>query len=187
MPSTVLSELLSLYPSSVQSSNPSMVPSINLSDEPSFPPSKCVDKDDWVTVDLSGTFQPKNFAAIEEMPDFWCNLMSQFPKDDKSTLEAYCICRGGPHVPISSSSVPLIYSHTPSISYGPSNIPSEFPSMAPSECVDEQNFLWDVNAGLGCAQMSSGFCTDYIGTVHNGKTIMTLWWWCSCSSFTLTC
>jgi hypothetical protein len=173
MPSTVPSKLPSLYPSSAPSSNPSIVPSSKPSDEPSFSPSMCVDEDDWATVDPSGTFTPKNCAAIEEMPDFWCDFMSQFPKDGKSTLEACCICGGGKHVPISPSSVPSIYTHMPSISHGPSNIPSEFPSMKPSECVDEQDFLWDVNAGLGCAQMSSGFCTQFMGTVYNGKNTMT--------------
>ena len=117
-------------------------------------PSECEDEVGWETLDPSPSarWSGINCTQVEELPEQWCSFLAPYVNLGKSTYEACCICGGGDHIPVA-----------------PSLPPSEVPSDAPTECVDEPGWLWNVPLGYGCESLSFSFCDDVDDIWYNGK------------------
>ena len=117
---------------------------------------KCVDVDGWKTHDTGGLWSGKTCEDIAERADFWCDYLVQYPSKTTqlTSRDACCVCDGGSNIDL-----------------GP-NSPSDVPSASPTECVDDAEFLWDLQAGHGCSSVTEGFCDTLKDLWHNGKNVV---------------
>ena len=150
-PTSMISEVPSQSPSVALSS----IPSANMSTKPtSINFEKCENIEGWVTEDPEGFWSGKTCSDLAELPSFWCNYLSNYTNSNLSSNDACCACGGG----IKQSDER-------------SKQPSERPSAAPTQCVDQPDWYWDVSKKYSCDHVSPSFCDTLSSFWNYGKNV----------------
>ena len=132
-------------------------------------PTVCSDEPGWMTVDEAGNLSGKTCADIAENPKVWCPYLMPYTNAGITTFQACCVCGKSD----SSLAPSITHSHSPSmhpsVTPSPTIVGSESPSAAPTQCIDEPEWIWDENMNYGCADMSKSFCDSFSSHWVNGK------------------
>lgn len=150
----------SSVPTGKPTGQPSTPPTGKPSSQPSAAPTVCAEEPGWIvsgpgivsfTCNDIGTNLA--FCDLLEAPEFMYNR--------KTIKEACCKCGGS-----------TLHTSLPSISPSPTKtqVPTSFPSSAPTKCEDEPAANWTLSGIITCAVVNSGNCNTFTGS-NNGKTV----------------
>ena len=111
----------------------------------------CTDEPGWSTFDPNGPWTGQTCSDIDEGPTFWCTFLSSYPYQGMTSNDACCSCGGGT----------TVQQHAPSMT----------PSAAPSDCVNEPDWVWSIQGGQQntCDSVTTAFCATLSSVWYNGK------------------